>query len=126
MLLRSSPCRFKGPGRAEDAGVVEGLPDELAQAIRHVDEELTGSDIFETLFVPAVEAAATNDAPLYCGEYGVIDQAPAEAALRWMKDIHEVFEDHHIGRALWNYKQKDFGLIDPHYDAVREELIRCL
>ena len=104
----------------------EGLPDELAQAIKHVDEELKGTDIFETLFVPAVEAAVTNDAPLYCGEYGVIDQAPSEAALRWMKDIRVVFEDHHIGRALWNYKQKDFGLIDPHYDAVREELIRCL
>ena len=104
----------------------QGLPEELAQAVGRLDEGLSGAAIFETLFVPAVEAAEKNNAPLYCGEYGVIDQAPAEDAVRWMNDIHDAFEAHGIGRALWNYKQKDFGLIDPHYDGVREELIRLL
>ena len=53
----------------------------------------------------------------------MIDQAPVDSALRWLKDINAVFERHGIGRALWNYKRKDFGLVDPHYDGAREQLI---
>ena len=85
-----------------------------------------GVDFFTRLFVPAVEAARKNDAPLYCGEYGVIDQAPAESSLHWLEDISRVFETYGIGRALWTYKKKDFGLIGPHYDPIRERMIRLL
>ena len=102
------------------------LQEELAEAITHVAESVEGPQLFETLFEPALKAAETNNAPLYCGEYGVIDKAPAEDALRWLKDIHAVFEKHHIGRALWNYKEKDFGFTDPRLDPVREELARNL
>jgi hypothetical protein len=104
----------------------EALPPELVNAVNVLDSEMIGADIFDTLFQPAVEAAKKNDAPLYCGEYGVIDQAPAEDALRWLKDIHSVFEKYGIGRSLWNYKEKDFGLIDDHYAAVRKEMERYL
>ena len=98
----------------------------LAEAINHLPADTKGSQLFEGLFVPAVEAAEKNNAPLYCGEYGVIDQAPAEDALAWLRDIHAVFEKYQIGRALWNYKAKDFGFTDQRLDGVREELIRNL
>lgn len=87
---------------------------------------LVGADMFEAMFAPAIEAAERYNVPLYCGEYGVIDQAPAEDTLRWYRDIHSVFEKYGIGRAAWTYKQRDFGLVDAHYDAVREELVRLL
>lgn len=99
---------------------------DLAGAIAGQPVEALGLQFFEALFAPAIEAAGRNGAPLYCGEYGVIDQAPVDSAVRWLKDISAAFERHGIGRALWNYKCKDFGLVDAHYDGVREEIIRYL
>ena len=99
---------------------------DLAGAIAGERVDALGPQFFEAMFSPALKAAEANDAPLYCGEYGVIDQAPAEDALRWHQDIGQVFDRHGIGRALWNYKNKDFGLVDPHYDDIRERLLKTL
>ena len=88
--------------------------------------EALGPGFFEAIFAPAIEAAEKYDAPLYCGEYGVIDQAPVPDTLRWLRDISGAFEKHGIGRALWNYKQKDFGLVDEHYDDIRDEMAKVL
>lgn len=85
-----------------------------------------GESLFEVLFDPAISAASSWDVPLYCGEYGVIDQAPLPDSLRWLTDLHSVFEKHDIGRALWNYKSKDFGIIDSHYDEIRNDMIPIL
>lgn len=99
------------PGLTQDRAYPEG--NENAQA-------------FEEWFMPAIRYAQEQDVPLYCGEYGVIDQAPAQDTARWYRDIHETFEKYGIGRAAWTYKQRDFGLMDAHYDGVREEIIRYL
>lgn len=85
-----------------------------------------GGPLFDTIFKPACEHAEKNNVPLYCGEYGVIDQAPLPDTLAWVKDIHASFEKYGIGRALWNYKNKDFGLVDEHYAPIREEMIKVL
>ena len=63
---------------------------------------------------------------LYCGEYGVINLADTESALAWHKDIHKVFEKHGIGRALWSYKNMDFGIVDNHYKEVFDVLTNVL
>ncbi|MCR5474736.1 MAG: glycoside hydrolase family 5 protein [Lachnospiraceae bacterium] len=81
---------------------------------------------FDKLFRDAVEYAREKDLPLYCGEYGVIDRAPLPDTLRWMKDIHESFEKFGIGRALWNYKDKDFGLVDRHYAPILRQMTELL
>ena len=101
----------------------EQLSFDLAGAIAGHRVRALGPQFFEALFTPAIEAAQRNNAPLYCGEYGVIDRAPTADTLRWLKDISAVFNRHGIGRALWNYKRKDFGLIDAHYDAIRDSMI---
>ncbi|MBQ6129685.1 MAG: cellulase family glycosylhydrolase [Lachnospiraceae bacterium] len=85
-----------------------------------------GGPLFDTIFKPACEHAEKNNVSLYCGEYGVIDQAPLPDTLAWVKDIHASFEKYGIGRALWNYKNKDFGLVDEHYAPIRSELIKVL
>ena len=81
---------------------------------------------FEEFLAPALEKAAKEGCELYCGEYGVIDVVPPEEAVKWFRDLHQVFERHGIGRCLWSYKQMDFGLSDARMDGVREELLALL
>ncbi len=79
-----------------------------------------GPDFFRNLFAPAIETAKKYDVALYCGEYGCIDQAPVDDSIRWLKDIHSVFDEFGIGHAMWTYKAKDFGLMDPHYEEIKK------
>ncbi len=81
---------------------------------------------FDKYFSEAVRIAEERDVPLYCGEYGVIDLAEAEEALKWYQFINASFVKHKIGRACWNYKGKDFGLIDDHMKPVIDRLIKYL
>lgn len=88
--------------------------------------ETKGPDMFEINFAEAISVAESRNVPLYCGEYGVIHNANPEHGLLWQKDIHEVFERHNIGRAVWNYKRMGFGIVDEHNKDVYTELIKFL
>ena len=90
------------------------------------DQAEIPEDYFDRVFAPAVEAAKKNGAELYCGEYGVIDKAQPEDALKWYKHIHAAFEKYGISRCAWSYKQMDFGLSDARMDGVRDELLGLL
>ena len=83
-------------------------------------------DYFEALFSSAVEKAQLENTELYCGEYGVIDIVPPEEALPWFRAIHAILEKHGIARAVWSYKEMDFGLSDPRWDALRPQLLEFL
>ncbi len=85
-----------------------------------------GEDFFINIFRPAIEKAQEDDVALYCGEYGVIDLADNEDKIRWLKDIHGAFKAYGIGRALWNYKEKDFGFVDEKFASIKEDFIECL
>ncbi len=93
----------------------KGFAKECTAAI--YNERLTsiGPKFFEEIFSEAIEVAEKYNVPLYCGEYGVIELAPKEDTKRWLADIHSVFDKYGIGRAVWNYKGKDFGIIDSDY-----------
>ena len=103
-----------------------GYAGNLAGAIFEENIREIGETFFEDIFAPALKKAQENDVPLYCGEYGVIDLADSRAALRWLKDIHAVMDRHGIGRALWNYKEKDFGFAGSQFDEIREDFIKIL
>lgn len=49
---------------------------------------------------------------LFCGEFGVVEDAPREDALAWYRDMIAIFEEHGIAYANWNYKSNNFGLVD--------------
>ena len=102
------------------------LTQELGGALYTQDFKQFGPDFFEQLFEPALKIAEERNIPLYCGEYGVIDQADPEDTVRWMKDINTVFEKYGIGRAYWNYKEKDFGLVSGHYDSVMDAMMAAM
>ena len=70
--------------------------------------------------------AQERDIPLYCGEYGVIDLADNDSKIRWAADICSVFNKYGIGRAYWNYKGKDYGIVDIPDAAVQKQLAQKL
>ena len=85
-----------------------------------------GADYFLHRFEQAVAVACQRHVKLYCGEYGVIDRASPEDALRWYEAIHQAFETYGIGRAAWSYREMDFGISDSRMDSVRSRLIQML
>lgn len=99
----------------------EALTADLAGAVYKEGISETGEGFFEDIFAPALEKAGKDNAALYCGEYGAIDLAAGPDRLNWMRDIHNVFRKHGIGHALWNYKAKDFGLMDSSFEDIRED-----
>ena len=91
-------------------------------------EDLTevGVEFFEKIFEPAIETAERDNVSLYCGEYGVIDLADNHDKIKWLSDIHTAFSKCGIGRALWNYKEKDFGFVDESFAEVKDDFIAVL
>ena len=121
--------RIDYPGKLSDylnKAKEMGLSGDLAGSLGEIVEDQTGEAFFEAIFAPALEKAEKDQVPLYCGEYGVIDLADKQAALRWLKDIHAAMDRHGIGRALWNYKEKDFGFTGEHFADIRDDFIRIL
>lgn len=72
----------------------------------------------------AIDAAVKAGVPLYCGEFGVIDQAPDSSSLNWFKDIFSVFHKNNIGSALWTYKEMDFGITGNHYKKILPDILK--
>lgn len=58
-----------------------------------------------------IRVAQETGLPLYCGEWGVITNAPQEDRLRWYKDMKAIFEENDIAYANWDYKSDNFGLL---------------
>lgn len=92
-------------------------------ALDLIPSDLTCS---KKMFLDGIKAVEERDGLMYCGEYGVIDQAPLDGTLNWYKDIHSVFEKYGIGRAAWNYKEKDYGLEGEHYAPIIDELVKYM
>lgn len=76
------------------------------------EETSNDRDLMERLLQHAADFIRETGRELYCGEFGVMAHAPAEAAKGWVKDLTAIFDRNHIGCALWNYKYLDFGLLD--------------
>lgn len=86
--------------------------------------ETMGIEFITEMIEEAIRVSEKQGVKLYCGEFGVIDQAPIEDTLKWFKDVNEVFLKYNIGGAIWSYKLMDFGLIDDHYAPIKDELIK--
>ena len=93
------------------------------EVVTQAKTQIMGVEFIREMVQEAIDAASKAGVRLYCGEFGVIDQAPLVDTLRWFKDVEEVFSENQIGGAIWTYKKMDFGLIDEHYDLVRDKLI---
>ena len=86
-----------------------------------------GEEFLEEMIGEGLKAAEELGAKLYCGEFGVIDKAPADDTLRWFKDVLGLFGRKNIGWCIWNYKDKDFSFIDaPNIEPVRDEILKLI
>ena len=63
---------------------------------------------------------------LYCGEFGVIDCAPEEEAVKWLGDFITICNEIGIGHAMWNYKCLDFEILDREGNVVRPKVLALL
>ena len=89
-------------------------------------DALIDVNYFKKMFAPALEVAKKFNVPLYCGEYGVIDQADCHDAVKWLADINQSLDELNLARAIWTYKNKDFGLVDEHYAPVLDRIVKYL
>lgn len=105
---------------------LDNIGEGFASLISVMPRELTGKDFFIHYFKEATEIANKYDVPLYCGEYGVIDVADTASTLAWFKDIHDAFEEFGIARAVWSYKQMDYGITGSHYASIFSQLTKFL
>ena len=123
---------YKGPIHYPGAILTEAefdaLPEEMKEAAkkwvgRHFNKEI----ILEHWAKPIAKAKALG-LPLYCGEFGIINNTPKEVEadkLRWYEDMIELFEESGIAYANWNYKSGSYGFVEN--DGIKkEELIDIL
>jgi len=82
--------------------------------------------LLEEELAPALEFITKTGKPLYCGEYGVIDNVPLESRIKWQRDLVAIFRELKIGRACWTYKGLNFSLTDQHGAPISEALISSL
>lgn len=115
------------PGKVDE---YKQKADELGMTYMHSFKDTVGEsfngEYFVNRFKKAAEYCEKHNRSLYCGEYGVIDQADPEEIVKWYIDINYAFEKLGIGRAAWSYKGVDFGFIDEHMKNVLEKVISYL
>ncbi len=104
---------------------VDGMDTDFRLGFNEYEFEIN-ADFFAARFAGAVEAAEKKGAALYCGEYGVIDNALPEDRVRWFCEINKAFEKLGISRAAWSYKNMDFGISDECMNEVLPQLINYL
>ncbi|HYE84391.1 MAG TPA: cellulase family glycosylhydrolase [Clostridia bacterium] len=88
---------------------------------RKLDKQLMLEDM-----KPVLEFMAATGKPVYCGEYGVIENAPTESRINWHRDFVDILKKLDIGRAVWTYKTMNFGLTDMNGDIVSDELVQIV
>lgn len=81
-----------------------------------------GVEFHEEMISAALQVAKERNLVLYCGEFGVIDRAEPKEAIKWYRDVLQLFEKYNIGYALWSYKEMDFGIMGEKYKELREFL----
>lgn len=69
-------------------------------------------DTLENMMQKPFRVAERLKLPLYCGEFGVIDNSPMNMKLAWYRDMVAIFEKHGVAYANWNYKSGSFGIVD--------------
>lgn len=113
-------------------GYAAGLKDFLTKHSQYQRQLLEDVGVrFDRAYIirrmtPAFEFSNTNQQPLHCGEFGVIDRASMLTRENWTGDIVSVLKEHSIGYAYWTYKAMDFGLVDNAGKIINQKLIDIL
>jgi len=63
-----------------------------------------------------------NSHNVHVGEWGAHNKTPHDIVLRWMEDNLEIFKEHKLGWAIWNFNGS-FGIVDSGRPDVQYENI---
>lgn len=107
-------------------GSKENLPQDNITSLEQYDRPIMDYHFIKEKIMIAVNISKKRNVRIYCGEYGVINRVDPKKALRWYQDIHNIFETYQIGRAMWSYKEMDFGIIDESRSEIQSDLILLL
>lgn len=124
--LKDYPPDINYPGETPELEKYVKAHPRYAPQLQDYIGKTYNSQLLEEYLQPAFDFLQTVQAPLYCGEYGVIDLAPIESNIRWNRDLVALLKQHHIARAYWSYKQMDFGLVDQNGNVLYPELVRAV
>ncbi len=117
--MRETAKKAKHEGKTHVAEALDGLSS-------FFEDRVSDKDHLEVLMEPSFAFAREHHVPLYCGEFGVIDMAPKEDAIRWYRDTIQVFAEHHVSWSMWSYKGMDFGIVDHDGKVRNQDLLDAL
>ncbi len=83
-------------------------------------------ELLEQTLRPALDFLRSRQAVVYCGEFGAIDLAPEGSRLNWYRDFIDLLNENRIGRAVWSYKEMDFGLVDYSGRVNNPDLVKIV
>ena len=113
------------PGEAPGLGEFLAAHPKYKPGYAHLVDRRIDPEILREALQPAVEFIQQTGQSLYCGEFGVIDRAPLQTRINWMRDFIEILNEYGIGRAIWSYKEMDFGLVDAESQVISAELVKA-
>lgn len=98
----------------------EQLPDDIKPQVSWWVGREFNKEVLADMFAKPLAKARELGLPLYCGEYGIVANAPSADRMRWYADVVELFNEMGISSANWNYKSTNFGLINSDGSANTE------
>jgi endoglucanase len=108
-------AEYKGevnyPGQIVDTSHYKELSEKTVAAMREYANGYFTKDTLAKIMSPAIKVAKDKNLPLFCGEYGVYPTIPEDIALRWYKDVCDIFNANNIAYCHWCYKG-DFPVVD--------------
>ena len=97
---------------------------EFAYYVEPLLGKVMNAELLRSYMQDALNFQQHTTSPLYCGEYGVIEHAPAISRQNWLRDLVALLNEHRIGRAIWSYKQMDYGMVDANSKVIDPEFVR--
>lgn len=89
-------------------------------------ERAANKDLLVEFLQPTIDFVKQTGCNLYCGEFGVIEYVEPKSRQNWHADLLSILCEYGIGRAVWSYKQMDFGLVDAQGNVVDTTLLDIL
>ena len=98
------------PGLVPEVGkYLKGNLTPATRTIFEFENRIWNKEALRELLSP-VQRLLKDGKSLYCGEFGVYEQAPRETRLNWTRDVVSLFTELGVGWSYWNYKWLDFGV----------------
>jgi aryl-phospho-beta-D-glucosidase BglC (GH1 family) len=104
----------------------EFFPEEYREKMAQHIGQVFDRNFLLNVLQPALEFQQKTGRIVYCGEFGVIDQAPLATRVNWNREFVALLNENKIGRAYWSYKQMDFGLVNQAGELISQKLLESV